>query len=144
MANYTLACDSVVVVNPPLPDFKIRVPNPSIIRIERPDVSVFVRNPPRLKTQMKPPEVAGVVVVPVPGPPGPQGPPGDDGSGGFYYQHIQTVPSAGWTVHHGLNRLPNVSVLLGDETIGVAVQHIDNNTLYIPFSIPVTGKVICS
>lgn len=73
MADFTLACDTVVVLNPPVPRFKIRIPTPSLIQVERPEVSVLVQNPPRLKTQVRPPSNNAVVVLPVPGPAGPSG-----------------------------------------------------------------------
>ena len=140
MADYTLACDSVVVINPPTPVFKIKPPTPSLISISPPSLNVVVKNPPRLVAKIKKPNTT-VIVLPVAGPPGP---PGSGSGGDFYYEHTQSIPSAGWNVTHNLGKLPNVSVIIAGETIGVAVQHVDTNTLYIPFAIPVTGKVICS
>lgn len=140
MADYTLACDTVVVINSPRPKFKIKPPAPSLVQVIPPDFNVVVKNPPRLIAKIKKPNTK-VIVLPVAGPPGQDGQPGTDS---FYYEHTQTLPSAGWSVTHNLGKLPNVSVIIGGETIGVAVHHVDLNTLYIPFAIPVTGKVICS
>lgn len=79
-------------------------------------------------------------VVAIPGPPGQTGPPG----AGFYYLHTQAVASAGWMIVHNLGLRPNVSVLIGEETVGVPVTHIDVNTAYISFSAPQTGKAVLS
>lgn len=137
MADYTLACDSVLVLNPPVPYFVVSPPTPEIVQVSTPSTVIEVHNPPQIRVVPRPAKSINVV-LPV------QGPPGQDGQDGFYYEHDQILASAGWTVNHNLGKYPNVAVILGGETIGVAVQHLDVNTIYIPFAIPVTGKAICS
>lgn len=73
MADFTLACDSVVIVNPPVPFFKIVTPVPSFIPMTLPDVSVIVQNPPRLVARVSRPSTTNIV-LPVAGPAGPPGP----------------------------------------------------------------------
>lgn len=71
---------------------------------------------------------------------GPAGPPG----AGFYYEHVQVLPSAGWTIVHMLGLRPNVSVIIGGEVVNVPVEHIDLNTAHVTFSTPQTGSAACS
>lgn len=73
---------------------------------------------------------------------GPPGPPG--ASSAFYYEHIQASPSGSWTIQHNLGKIPNISVIIDDETCGVPVRHIDENVAYISLSSPKTGKAVCS
>lgn len=143
MADITLGCDTIVVVNPPIPNVVVVPPVPSLVAVDVPESVVTVNNPPELRVKSTPPTSINIV-VPVEGPRGPQGPPGGGSGSDFYYLHNQSLPSAGWDVVHGLGKFPNVSVLVSDEKVEVPVLYIDNNTVYIPFATPVTGKAICS
>jgi hypothetical protein len=83
---------------------------------------------------------------------GPQGVVGEQGVQGvqgipgpiFYYKHIQSLASGDWTIVHNLGKIPNVSVILEGEVIGVPINHIDINTSYISFATPQVGEVIFS
>ena len=54
---------------------------------------------------------------------------------------VQEVPSAVWTVRHGLGRRPLVQVVVGDEVVTPAsVRHsADSMTCYIAFQTPTAG-----
>jgi hypothetical protein len=92
---------------------------------------------------------AGVGLRGFDGPIGPEGPLGEQGIQGipgpiFYYKHIQSLASGDWTIVHNLGKIPNVSVILEGEVIGVPINHIDINTSYISFATPQVGEVIFS
>lgn len=57
------------------------------------------------------------------------------------FVHIQSVPSAIWTVTHNLNKYPAVSITdsANEEVIG-EVNYVDLNTVIIEFSAPFSGK----
>jgi hypothetical protein len=57
------------------------------------------------------------------------------------YEHIQSIPSAVWTVEHNLGRMPSVTVLTsaGDVVYG-HVNHSDINELTITFSAAFAGR----
>ena len=61
------------------------------------------------------------------------------------YTHIQSFPSATWTIQHKLNRYPNVSVVdsAGSEVEG-EVSYIDNNTIYVCFNGAFSGSAYLS
>lgn len=79
-----------------------------------------------------------------PGPPGPSGPPGPDGPPGpqgdpgvVSYRHVQSSPSAVWTVNHNLGYRPG-GVYVEDSShtpVAGRVHHIDANTLTISFFV---------
>lgn len=70
---------------------------------------------------------------------------GDPGtSAAFYYLHVQTVPSSGWLINHNLGSIPSVSVIIGDEEVDADVHHPDENSTYIEFPSPYTGKAVFS
>jgi hypothetical protein len=92
---------------------------------------------------------AGVGLRGFDGPIGPEGLLGEQGIQGipgpiFYYKHIQSLASGDWTIVHNLGKIPNVSVILEGEVIGVPINHIDINTSYISFATPQVGEVIFS
>lgn len=62
----------------------------------------------------------------------------------FYYEFEQTTPSGDWFINHNLGKQPNVSVIIDSEVVGVPVTHVDENNVYISFSTPKSGKVVCS
>ena len=85
-----------------------------------------------------------VAVLPPPGaqgPPGPQGPAGADGTGDATYPHQQMVPSAVWTIDHGLGKHPAVTVITsaGDQVIG-DVSYPSLDRVVITFSAPLGGS----
>ena len=57
------------------------------------------------------------------------------------YVHNQSRASAEWTIHHGLNKYPSVSVVdsAGSVVFG-DVQYIDDNNLVCRFSSAFSGK----
>jgi hypothetical protein len=64
---------------------------------------------------------------------------GNDPRLSTFYTHIQTTPSASWTVVHGLNRYVIANVYV-DGAVGLAdVEHIDLNTLAITFAESLSG-----
>lgn len=58
-----------------------------------------------------------------------------------HYVHNQNSASAVWTVTHGLDKIPAVTVVdsAGTEVVG-DVAHIDKNTTKITFSAAFSGK----
>jgi len=80
------------------------------------------------------------------GPVGPAGPAGPAGVGGGNYTHIQSAPSATWTVVHNLGYFPGgVSVIdsAGTKVYG-DITHNSNNQLVINFSAGFSGKAYLS
>ncbi len=63
----------------------------------------------------------------------------------FYYEHVQSVASANWTIQHNLGKKPNISVYddEGREQL-VNVEHLSNNVAHINWSQPTAGSAICS
>jgi len=48
-------------------------------------------------------------------------------------------------VNHGLNRYPSVTVVDTAKTeFGVEIQHIDENSLTVMMTLPMSGKVFCN
>lgn len=82
-------------------------------------------------------------VIGADGAPGPQGPPGLDGD--KHYMHDQMSASALWTVDHGLNKKPSVTVTDsgGAEVMG-AVAYVSSNQLTIEFSAAFSGVAYCN
>lgn len=76
---------------------------------------------------------------------GPQGPQGVPGSGDFSYVHDQMIPSATWTIVHGLNGYPNITVVdsSGREVVG-EVTYVDANTISVQFASSFGGKAYLS
>jgi hypothetical protein len=64
---------------------------------------------------------------------------------GEAYLHEQNVPATTWTVSHGLDRDPAVSVIssIGEE-LEAAITHIDTNTLLVRLNGAATGKAACN
>jgi hypothetical protein len=57
-----------------------------------------------------------------------------------YYTHTQGVDSTTWTVAHGLNRYPSVTIIDSAGTqLYAAVKHIDKNNLLITFNAVTSG-----
>lgn len=82
-----------------------------------------------------------VISIGTPGPPGPPGPQGADGGAtSGVYVHTHDVASSSWTINHNLGYFPSVTTVnqnkqevLGDLT------YVNNNTVQINFSVPVSG-----
>ena len=67
---------------------------------------------------------------------------GSGGDAGF--THTQSSASATWTVDHSLGRKPSVTILnSSDIEIEGEVEHSDNNTVIVRFSVAVAGTAIC-
>lgn len=57
----------------------------------------------------------------------------------FVYE--QGTPSALWTIQHNLGRFPAVTVERSDGAVVIGnVDYIDENTVTVAFSAPITGK----
>lgn len=129
---------NVTLTNPVNPDVTVATPAPQALIVGAPVVpNVTVTNPAAPTITLAPPVPIGITLVPVAGPPGPT-------AATFYYEHVQALASAGWSIVHNLGKFPNVSVIVGGEIIGVPVIHVDLNTAYVSFSTPQTGEAICS
>ena len=61
------------------------------------------------------------------------------------YRHIQTVPSAVWTIPHNLGFYPNVSVVdsTGREVVG-EITYVNMNTVQLTFSAAFGGEAYLS
>lgn len=69
---------------------------------------------------------------------GPQGPVGVSDA---YYVHTQSVPSATWTITHGLSKKPSVSVVDSAENVVIGnVTYTSDNALTITFVGGFSGK----
>lgn len=72
---------------------------------------------------------------------GPQGPSGATG----VFSFTQTTPESLWIIGHNLGFRPNVTAFDDDNSVIVgAIVHINNNTLSIDFSSPVSGYAVLS
>lgn len=72
------------------------------------------------------------------GPTGPQGPVGPTPT--IAYTHVQNLVSSTWSITHNLGFRPNVTTIdSANMNIEGTVQHTDNNSLTITFSIATTG-----
>ena len=71
-----------------------------------------------------------------------QGPPGASGTGGDKtYRHQQMIPAAVWTVTHGLNKYPAVSVVDSARTLVAGdVDYLDTNTVQLSFVAAFSGE----
>ena len=57
------------------------------------------------------------------------------------FDFIQATPSATWTIQHGLNKLPSVSVVNNNNVVMYGnITYIDTNNLIITFSAGFSGK----
>ena len=65
------------------------------------------------------------------------------GGGGSdaHYQFEQSIASATWTINHGLNKYPSVTIVTsaGDEVVG-NVNYSSLNQVILTFSAPFAGK----
>ena len=79
---------------------------------------------------------------------GPQGPKGDNGEVLYVdlsYVHNQTIASDTWTITHGLQFIPNITVV---DSAGTVVEgsynYPDENTIVASFSGAFSGKAYLS
>jgi hypothetical protein len=56
------------------------------------------------------------------------------------YAHTQSVPAADWIISHSMNSEPDVSVIIGGQSVPADVTFTDLNSLVIHFSSPQTGR----
>lgn len=97
-----------------------------------------------------PVDTGGAVVTGPPGPPGPPGTPGAPGADGTQgppgppapnHVHTQSAPAAVWTIAHGLNRYPQVTVVDSAGTVVEGSITYDSlNTVTITFSAAFGGR----
>jgi hypothetical protein len=58
-----------------------------------------------------------------------------------HYVHTQNVSSATWTINHGLNKKPSVTVVdSAKRTVHGQIEYIDNNSLQITFKSGFKGE----
>lgn len=77
---------------------------------------------------------------------GPPGPPGPPGSGGASHHHVQSIPSATWTVQHNFGRQPGAVRIIqsnGDEVEGQR-NDPDVNTIVLTFANARSGEAWAS
>lgn len=61
------------------------------------------------------------------------------------YEHVQSVASTNWVVNHNFGRSVAVSVLSdGGVEVFANVVHVSSNQVRVQFSVPQTGRAICS
>jgi hypothetical protein len=73
----------------------------------------------------------------VDGAPGPPGPPGTD----VAFEFVQLSPSAEWTIVHGLNKHPSVTVVdTGESVLIPSVRYVSDDELVASFGAPTSGK----
>jgi hypothetical protein len=69
-----------------------------------------------------------------------QGIPGPAGPPAVTFIFTQSSPSSTWTIAHGLDRYPSVTVVDStDREVEGDVQYIDANNLIVSFSAPFSG-----
>lgn len=90
------------------------------------------------------PDISPVAWTPtVEGAQGPAGPTGPPGAPGGSFTYIQSTPSTTWTIAHGLNTFPNVTVTdsAGSWVIG-SVQYPTLNQVVLTFSAAFSGTAV--
>ena len=71
--------------------------------------------------------------------------PDADAYGDAKYAHIQPVPATVWTVVHGLNKRPAVTVTDSAGTVvSGTVQYDNDNELTITFAAAFSGRADCN
>lgn len=77
---------------------------------------------------------------------GPQGLPGEVLFSDLSYVHAQNVAETIWTIHHGLQFIPNITVIdsAGSVVEGSYSYSSDGNTVTLTFSVPFSGKAYLS
>ncbi len=77
---------------------------------------------------------------------GPQGLPGEVLFSDLSYIHTQNVATETWTINHGLQFIPNITVIDsgGNVVEGSYNYSLDGNTVTLTFSVPFSGKAYLS
>jgi len=79
------------------------------------------------------------------GPQGPMGPPGPVDFADLSYVHIQNTPSTTWNITHGLQFIPNITVVdSGGTVVEGSYDYPDANTVVLSFSSAFSGKAYLS
>ena len=64
-----------------------------------------------------------------------------DNSGDKTFVYSQAVPATTWTVQHGLNKFPSITVVDSAKTVVVGdYTYVNNNKVTLEFSAPFAGK----
>lgn len=85
------------------------------------------------------------VDVGVSGPQGPQGIPGEVQLVDLSYIHNQNTPSATWTINHGLQFIPGITVIdSGGSVVEGSYEYPNANTIIANFSGAFSGKAYLS
>ena len=59
----------------------------------------------------------------------------------FVYE--QSNPTNSWTINHGLNKRPSITITdLSDNIVYGDIQHVNDNQVTLTFNKPFTGKAI--
>lgn len=62
-----------------------------------------------------------------------------------FYRHIQSTPSATWTINHELGFRPSVQVIDADgDDIDASIEHLDADTSVVSFITPIAGEAFLS
>jgi hypothetical protein len=78
---------------------------------------------------------------------GPQGPQGEPGIGvtDISYVHDQPVAEDVWTIHHGLQFVPNITVVdSGGTVVEGSYDYPESGVVILSFSHPFSGKAYLS
>mgnify|MGYP000123463244 CR=1 FL=1 len=64
-----------------------------------------------------------------------------DNAGDKTFVYDQAVPATTWTVQHGLNKFPSITVVDSAKTVVIGDYiYVDNNNVILEFSAPFAGK----
>jgi hypothetical protein len=94
-----------------------------------------------LEVSMPALEVLEVAAQGPAGPPGPPGAQGAPGLAGANYVHTQSLPTASWTIAHGLGRFPSVTVVdSAGTTVYGEVEYLSPDSVALHFSAGFAGQ----
>jgi hypothetical protein len=116
-----------------------------VVQVNENPVSVTVDNS---NISLNVTETPVTVTLGTSGPQGPQGEPGAPGEvlySDLSYVHIQSVAQSTWNITHGLQFVPNITVI---DSAGTVVEgsyeYPNNNSVVLTFSSPFSGKAYLS
>ncbi len=76
---------------------------------------------------------------------GPVGATGPGGAAGSSYHHVQGVPSADWSITHGLGMFPNITVIdSADSIVEGDWEYVDSNSVILHFIGSFSGDAYLS